>query len=163
MNLFHKGMIPLAICLLTFGCAGNFAGKSSVSDETKLFDTDVAFSQASEVNGDAEAFNMYLADAAIQLPAGSHPIIGREAIYEGMKDSGDITLTWSPVKAEVSRSGDMGYTWGNYRVSSHGIDGEAKVGYGKYLNVWAKQSNGEWKVLIDMGNPSPPPMDTPPE
>jgi ketosteroid isomerase-like protein len=163
MNLFHNGMIMLAICLLAFGCAGNFADKAIIADESKLFDTDVAFSLASEANGAAEAFNMYLADTAIQLPAGSHPIIGRDAIYQEMKDSGDVILTWTPVKAEISRSGDLGYTWGNYKVSARGSDGEAKIGYGKYLNVWAKQSNGEWKVLIDMGNSSPPPEDTPPE
>jgi ketosteroid isomerase-like protein len=157
MKKIATAIIPLTICLIALGCSGKYAGKSSTTAEKILFDTDVAFSRASEEKGPAEAFDMYLADEAIQLPASEEPIIGRQTIYESMKKAEGATLTWKPVKAEVSKSGDMGYTWGTYNVSYLGADGDIKTGYGKYLNVWKKQSNGEWKVLIDMGNSSPPP------
>lgn len=163
MKTFGTDGFPLAVWLMVVVCVSNFACYSSSADEEKLLETDVAFSQASATNGPAEAFNMFLDDNAIQLPANSHPIIGREAIFEGMKEDEGVALTWTPVKAEVSKSGDLGYTWGNYKVSRRGTDGIAKFGYGKYLNVWKKQPNGEWKVLIDMGNSSPPPENRPPE
>jgi ketosteroid isomerase-like protein len=31
------------------------------------------------------------------------------------------------------------------------------AGYGKYTSIWKKQEDGQWKVLVDMGNDSPDP------
>ena len=123
-----------------------------------LLQTDVAFSKRSVEAGAAEAFHSYLASDAIQLSAQSDPIEGLESIYAKMKESGDgYTLTWEPKKSEVSRSGDIGYTWGIYTLTGSDKQGEMKHSYGKYLNVWRKQADGSWKVIIDIGNQSPAP------
>jgi ketosteroid isomerase-like protein len=161
MKKIVTAIIPPVICLIAFGCSGKYTGRTDATEEQKLFDTDVAFSRASEKNGPAEAFNMYLADDAIQLPANSAPITGRQAIYDSMKEAEGISLTWTPVKAEVAKSGDLGYTWGRYNVSRRSAEGNVTIGHGKYLNVWKKRPGGDWKVLIDMGNSSPPPDDDP--
>jgi len=127
-------------------------------EQLKLLQTDVEFSKKSVEVGAADAFHMYLADDAIQLPAQADPIMGRESIYSRMKaSSGKYILEWEPKKAEVSKSGDLGYTWGTYTVTSEDEHGEKKTSYGKYLNVWKKQNDGSWKVLIDIGNQSPEP------
>ncbi|MFH1756192.1 MAG: nuclear transport factor 2 family protein [Candidatus Latescibacterota bacterium] len=161
MEWIKISMIALGMLIVSFGCAGNSSNKSNEAEEDVLFATDVAFAQASSDRGPAEAFNMYLANEAVQLPAGSIPIMGREAIYQSMKQGGDAALAWAPVKAEVAKSGDLGYTWGTYQSSYRGPDGSMRTSHGKYLNVWKKHSTGEWKVLIDMGNSSPAPSDTP--
>lgn len=31
------------------------------------------------------------------------------------------------------------------------------VSHGKYLNIWEKDADGNWKVAVDMGNSSPAP------
>lgn len=134
---------------------------NSVDQEAEakvLLAADIAFAQASLDNGAAQAFKQFLADEAIQLPAGANPISGRDAIYTGMLDAPeDAELAWQPQKAQVAICGDMGWTWGNYQYSYDTSTGERTVGHGKYLNVWRKDAERGWVVLVDMGNASPAP------
>ena len=144
----------LFILILMAGCAS----KMDSEKETKaLLNTDRQFAKVSVEKGAAEAFRMYLTEHALQLPAGSNPIYGRESIYQGMLDMPEgAVLEWEPQDGEVAQSGELGWTWGNYIFSYKDSKGETKKSYGKYLNVWKKQ-DGKWRVLIDMGNNSPEP------
>jgi len=126
------------------------------AEQKKLLDADFEFSRTSVKKGAAAAFYLYLTDNAIQLPEGSLPIYGKKAIYDTMLH-GNYTLFWTPVKAEVARSGELGWTWGKYIVQVTQEDGSETTGYGKYLNIWRKQADGSWKVAVDMGNKSPSP------
>jgi ketosteroid isomerase-like protein len=127
-------------------------------ENAQLLQTDIEFSKKSVEVGAAEAFKLYLADSAIELPAGGEPVMGGDSIYSEMK-GGHYVLQWEPRKAEVSTSGDLGYTWGTYTLTTEDKAGQKKTSYGKYLDVWKKQSDGSWKVLIDIGNQSPAPVD----
>jgi len=129
------------------------------AEKENLLQTDIAFSETSFAKGSREAFHEFLDEEALMLPAGSQPIFGRENIYEVMSGGTNSVLTWEPVMAEVSKSGDLGYTWGRYKSLREGSDTTIKAEYGKYLNVWKKQNDGTWKVLVDMGNSNPMPKD----
>jgi ketosteroid isomerase-like protein len=122
-----------------------------------LLDTDIDFSRVSVEKGAAEAFFEFLAPDAISLPVGEFPIRGRDAIKIHLAAGPQGILAWTPVEAEVARSGDLGYTWGNYEFRSEGPDGKRQITYGKYISIWKKQTDGSWKVMLDGGNPSPPP------
>ena len=124
--------------------------------KAELLDADRAFAQASIDYGYAEAFRRYLAEDAIQFPEGGEPVYGRDTIYEKMRPTKGVILNWEPQQAIVSACGDMGYTWGNYKATSTNEDGEQNFSYGKYVNVWRKES-GDWKVIADIGNSSPAP------
>ncbi len=136
--------------------------KSSIDVEAenkKLLETDKKFSQTSIEKGSAEAFNLFLTEDALELPAGNIPIVGRTNIYDSMKvGQHEYQLSWVPQKAEVSMSGDLGYTWGKYIVKFNDQNGNEITSLGKYLNIWKKQPNGEWKVAVDMGNKDPKPV-----
>ncbi len=136
-------------------CSGDV--KNTEQDRLKLLETDIEFSETSRVRGAAEAFKLYLTEDALQLPHNAEPIFGRKKIYEIMLQGPKVALTWQPQQAEISASGDMGYTWGNYQAKWKDEDGQEQTGHGKYLNVWKKQAGGNWKVIVDMGNHSPPP------
>ena len=128
------------------------------AEKEKLLQTDIEFAQFSVNNGAAEAFNEYLTEDALQLPAGNNPVQGVNNIYNGMKDNqANYTLDWSPKYAEVANSVDMGYTLGTYSLAYKDENGEEQKSYGKYLNIWKKQSDGKWKVAVDIGNDSPDP------
>ena len=70
----------------------------------------------------------------------------------GFLDDKSNHLTWSAVGADIASSGDLGYTWGNYEFVSKDKDGNQHVERGKYTTVWKKQTDGSWKVALDMGN-----------
>ena len=116
----------------------------------ELLQADQAFAQASLDHGAAEAFRGYLTSDALSLPHAQLPVTGREAITESMQ--GDYTLAWEPQHAEVAHSGELGWTWGTYSVVLPGGEISSR---GKYLNIWRKLKNGQWRVAVDMGNLNP--------
>ena len=120
-------------------------------DESEvLLNADKEFAKLSLDKGAAIAFKEYLAEDAKQFPAGSLPVIGNENIFNGMKDYNEShVLEWEPQEAEVSVSGDMGYSWGFYK--SYSKSEPEKIKEGKYVNVW-KKIDGKWKVIVDIGN-----------
>jgi ketosteroid isomerase-like protein len=75
----------------------------------------------------------------------------------GFLDDKNNQLIWTPVGADISGSGDLGYTYGSYEFHSKDKDGKPSVEYGKYTSIWKLQKDGSWKVVLDMGNASPAP------
>jgi ketosteroid isomerase-like protein len=155
MNLKRPTIFLFLVCFLTLTQA--CSNKIDMDKELdNLLQTDMEFSEFSIENGAAEAFRMYLMEKAVQLPSGQNPILGRDKIYEDMLKTGsDYTLSWEPQDGEVSSSRDMGYTWGIYTLSFQSDSGENQSQKGKYLNVWRKDNQGNWRVIIDMGNQTP--------
>ncbi len=47
--------------------------------------------------------------------------------------------------------------YGNYVYTAKNKEGKLVANYGKYTSIWKKQKDGEWKVVVDMGNSSPDP------
>jgi ketosteroid isomerase-like protein len=73
----------------------------------------------------------------------------------GCLDDKNNSLTWKPIGADVSSSGDLGYTYGTYEFRSKDASGKPSVSHGKYTSIWKRQKDGSWKVVLDMGNASP--------
>ncbi len=130
------------------------------TEKSRLLDTDKQFAQMSLDKGAAEAFNYFLSEDAMGMSHDQHPVIGREQIYSEMKvGQEDYKLDWEPQRAEVAASLDMGWTWGKYVLSFEDDQGVEQKRWGKYLNIWSRQADGQWKVAVDMGNSSPAPVE----
>jgi ketosteroid isomerase-like protein len=59
--------------------------------------------------------------------------------------------------AEVSRSGDLGYTWGTFTIAprtviagGRGQSQTVNIRAGFYVRVWVRDRNGQWKVALDV-------------
>jgi ketosteroid isomerase-like protein len=107
----------------------------------------------------SQGYMSYYADNAVEVPNGGGLIQGKIEIAKGMGflDDKNNRLIWTPVGADVSASGDLGYTYGTYEFRSIDKDGKPSVEYGKYTSIWKLQKDGSWKVVLDMGNASPAP------
>lgn len=115
----------------------------------QLLEKDREFCRTAGEIGIAEAFYNYLAENATVLTKGTEkPYQGREAVYNAYRALDKCTLVWEPQDGDVSAAGDFGYTWGTAVFTSEKGD----VYKNKYLSVWKKQADGEWKVVADMGN-----------
>ena len=154
----------LVVCLLAAAAAVGCEDRENTEVKAaavSLLQADREFAAASLEHGAADAFRMYLDDDATMFSGGRNPVRGRESIYEIMKaGDGAYVLEWTPIEAEVARSGELGWTWGEFVVKARGEDGTESLSWGKYVNVWKKNAAGEWKVVADIGNESPPPGDT---
>jgi ketosteroid isomerase-like protein len=122
---------------------------------TSLLERDLDFANTVAQSGLAEAYRLYLAEDAVQLPDGDWPVRGRKTIYQQIQDAtqdSDFSLSWKPVAVEVSVSGDLGYTWGTYWLEAQDETGEPLVIEGNYLNVWRKSADDVWEVVVDISN-----------
>jgi ketosteroid isomerase-like protein len=153
-------MKKLSLVLVVFVAAAVFGWKARVSaepaekpsaDTIKQFEAE--FLKASVEKGSAGYLSFY-ADDAVELPNGADAIVGKANIAKtmGFLDDKNNHLTWSPVSAGISASGDLGYTWGTYEFRSKQKDANEFVEHGKYMTLWKKQPDGSWKVAVDMGN-----------
>lgn len=108
----------------------------------------------------SRGYMSYYAEDAVEVPNGAALISGKVNIAKGMGFLDDPTnrLTWTPVAGDISSSGDLGYTFGNYEFRSKDKNGTPHVQYGKYTSIWRLQKDGSWKVALDMGNASPSPQ-----
>lgn len=69
----------------------------------------------------------------------------------------DLKISWHVDRADVARSGDLGYTSGAYEMTFKDATGKPLSDKGKYVTVWKKQKDGTWKVLLDIFNTDLPP------
>ncbi len=146
--------------LLLFLLVG-LASCSSSEDRQKearkeILSTDRAFSAMSADKGMQEAFLFYAASDMVKLQDGRLPVIGKEEFrntFTGVADT-MFRLTWEPVKAEISKSCDLGYTFGNYELYDFA---RGEIRYGNYFTVWRKEKDGTWRWVLDGGNSTPRP------
>lgn len=115
-----------------------------------LLKTDLAFSEMSEQKGRNAAFIAYADSNATFLRPNHMPITGKDtiaALLQNHPDTG-IVLTWVPIRADVAKSGDIGYTYGTYNVEVKGIGAEE----GTYCTIWKRDKEHGWKFILDTGN-----------
>jgi ketosteroid isomerase-like protein len=165
-KIFYLMMIPALISAVSCGGkkdqdkkTGTVAPKDSnlvnvEKEKRALMLTDSLFSAFSAKNGSSEAFINYIADDGILLRPNHRPIVGKDSVTQLMnkKKKKNITMTWTPMYAEVARSGDMGFTYGIYTASVPGLLGKPQIEKGTYVSIWEKDSSGHWKLALDSGN-----------
>ena len=76
------------------------------------------------------------------------PVVGRVTLNEWANTQG-TKFRGEPLGADVSRSGDLGYAYGNYER----IGDTPEAGY--YARVWKKDAKGDWRIVMDTVSPVP--------
>jgi ketosteroid isomerase-like protein len=120
------------------------------AEQTALLNLDADFSKAAVAQGLTSAYLSYIADDVRLYREGAFPAVGREAARLALAEKQGV-MNWQPTKADVSRSGDLGYTYGLYDFK-----GGNAAENGNYLRIWRRQANGKWKVVLDLLNPIEP-------
>jgi ketosteroid isomerase-like protein len=87
-------------------------------------------------------------DARIHRP-GVMPVAGKDALRDWLARQ-TMTLSGEPIKADVSRSGDLGYVYGSYEL------GGAQPQKGYFARVWKRDTKGQWRIVMDIVRPLPP-------
>jgi len=115
---------------------GAYAQKSDGSAKS-LVKAENEFAETLAKKGTKSAYGDFAAsDGLVFRP---NPVNAKE-YYRAQPESKDVS--WTPVYAKVSRSGDWGFTTGPFTV---GTDA-----YGQYFSVW-KAEDGKWKLALDLG------------
>ena len=120
-----------------------------------LFDLEARFARDVAARGGVAFADWFAADA-VALGNGAAPKIGKVAIAKSATWSPkDYQLTWTPTDAMMGPSGDMGYTWGHYEGHSKDANGNPVTTSGRYITMWRKEPDGNWKVVLDAGSNEP--------
>jgi len=158
-----KTLLPvLVLALLAATIAFPYAHTTASAPPKATADTlkqlEGEFMKAAAEKG-SQGYMAYYAEDSVELPNGAAIIPGKANIAKGMGflDDQNNHLSWTPVGADISASGDLGYTYGNFEFHSKDKDGKPTVEYGKYTSIWKLQKDGTWKVVLDMGNSIAPP------
>ena len=119
-----------------------------------LIDAELAFAQTSKTKNTRDAFLQYLSDETVMFED-AKITVGKKT-WQGRKPDSSL-LIWEPVFADISASGDFGYTTGPFEYYASRKNGE-KGFYGSYITMWKKDSASQWKMALDIGvSPQPKP------
>lgn len=122
--------------------------KERIEALNQIQQVDIDFSNRSKEVGMKKAFLEYMQEETVLLRPNRMPIIGAAAVdfLSSINDS-TFTLTWAPKGANVSKTADMGYTYGIYTLTMNDTAYQ-----GTYVTIWQKQADGAWKFVLDTGN-----------
>lgn len=128
----------------------NFQNQSSkISSSEEVMNADVSFSDMSRQIGMKKAFLQYIDNEGTLLRPGHLPIVGADAIdFISLLSDTAYTLSWTPMHADIAKSGDLGYTYGTYQLKL-----KDTIIKGTYVNIWKKENEGEWKFVLNSNNP----------
>jgi len=110
-----------------------------------LVNAERSFAQISKEKSTKEAFITYMSDSGFIFQSGPVP---DKKFWQDAEQGTDL-LTWEPVFADISSSGDLGYTTGPWKFRTKRNDPDP-AGTGYYVSVWKKEKDG-WKVALDIG------------
>ena len=147
--------LPLLLCACSGGGAANEDGVRAL----KQRDADLNHAVSAH---DVVKIGEFYANDAMLMPTAEPIVRGRASIVKewthtlaipGFENSNTLE------GARIAASGDMAYTYGSYRTKLMGEDGKMTVEPGKWITIWTKGRDGQWKVAMDTYNTDIPPPD----
>ncbi len=146
-------LVTVAIgSVLVLGCQARATDVEKA--RSALLEADIAFAEATAERG-ADGWVSYFAEEGVMFRPGG-AVVGRDSIRAMVTAwfaNDAFALTWEPTHADVSRGGDLGFTYGRYRSMGKDREGNEVAGTGSYVTIWRKQEDGKWMVALDIGNP----------
>jgi ketosteroid isomerase-like protein len=122
--------------------------------EEFLRDLDAQWAKAAAAK-DVEQTIAFYSDDAIVLPPNATTAATKGAVRNVWKDmlaTPGLVITWQATRVQLANSGDMGWVSGTYELTMNDANGKPINDRGKYLEVWEKQTDGNWKCRADMWN-----------
>jgi ketosteroid isomerase-like protein len=122
-------------------------------EKQKLLQVDIDFSNYSKLYGVNKAILKYVADDGVLLRTNHYPIVGIDKVKEFFQSPDtSFVLTWLPSFVDIAVSGELGYTYGLYKLQVIDENGQAVIYEGTYVSIWKKDKEGNWKFVLDTGN-----------
>jgi ketosteroid isomerase-like protein len=119
----------------------------------EILKTDREFSEYSRENSIVKAFLAFADERSVLIRDSGLPLVGKGALEEHMKKKSteSLVMTWEPIYAEASVAGDLGYSYGTFKICLREKP-EETVSNGCYVSIWKRQKNGTWKWILDAGS-----------
>lgn len=126
----------------------------STSALNSLLNAELSFAQSSVTHGRNAAFVENFAEESIVFT--SEWITNGKQFCRERKES-PVVLKWEPEYMDISLSRDFGISTGPWEMQDY-RPGTDPISTGYFITVWKKQPYGVWKVILDAGSQTPPPI-----
>jgi len=122
--------------------------------QAALVATERAFAKLSVERGVRASFITYFADDGIGF--NPHPFKVKEVFSNRPAPTArsPIVLNWAPIFGGIAQAGDLGWNTGP-TVAEDSSPEKRPTEHGMFFSVWKKQSDGNWRVVLDLGNSTP--------
>ncbi len=137
----------ILICILT-SCTNSSEKDNSEQWKQEIIQAEEDFAAMVKSDGIHDAFVAFADDNAT-LIRGNRLIKGKAAIDSLYKDRGTKNLSWKADFVEVSHSGDLGFTYGEYAFTQTDSLGNEVTDIGIFHTTWKRQTDGSWKYIVD--------------
>jgi len=112
-----------------------------------LHDRDLELLQDAATHGFMRAFGLFASRNVRLYRVGHLPYLGVGASVVALASVKGHT-SCAITGGDVSQSGDLGYTYGTYKIT----DASQVTEQGSYVRIWKKEG-GEWRIVLDVANP----------
>ena len=148
--LRRLSVLPLSTVLLAVGCAPPPVDREA--ELAALRQAATAYHEAATAKDAARVVALY-DEGAVMVPPNADMVEGPQEVrgYRfGFITTPGVELRFEIVHAEVSASGDMGWTLAIVEITIHRPDGPPGSDRVRDFHVWKKQADGSWKVAVDI-------------
>jgi uncharacterized protein (TIGR02246 family) len=143
----------LALVLFASGCGQQAPKDTRAANESAIRDLDAQWSKTAATKDVDATVSFYSDDASLLAP--NAPIASDKQSIRAAWASllgPDTSLNWQASKVDVARSGDLAYVVGVYQMTTKGPEGKPTTDHGKFVEVWKRQTDGNWKTVADIFN-----------
>ncbi|MBX2877860.1 MAG: nuclear transport factor 2 family protein [Saprospiraceae bacterium] len=140
----------LLLIFVLVACQGPPSSEQMEGWKAEIVAVEKAFNDMAQEEGLIKAFEYYAAEDGV-IRRSKKVLKGKQAIREWYEKDvrPNETLTWTPAFVDVSQSGDMAYTYGDFVFTYPDTSGAMKQNKGIFHTVWKRQGNGEWRFVWD--------------
>ena len=132
------------------GCA-NASGDDEITKwKAEIMAVEKDFNDMAQKEGLVKAFEFFAAEDGV-IRRKKKLIKGKSAIAQWYEQDvrPNESLTWKPTFVDVSLSGDMAYTYGEFAFTYPDSLGNMKTNTGIFHTVWRRQKDGTWRFVWD--------------
>ena len=147
-----RALLTIAVTTAAFVLPA-FAQTAALNE---MVQTEQRFAARALVVGWKQAFLEYFADSAVAFN-GNTTEPAKEQFRRQPDPPKDRKLMWEPRYGDIAASGDLGWLTGPVRRIVPGQN-NGQPYHSLYASVWKRQADGSFKVVMDMGVPTPAPV-----
>jgi uncharacterized protein (TIGR02246 family) len=128
----------------------NVAREFSAADRAAIESASERWVAAARTGNWDEVASLY-SDDAVLMPPNAETQQGRAAVRDNLASFPPLqSINFDRV--HIDGSGDLAYVHGRYTMTFTTPDGQTMEDRGKYIEIWERQQDGQWRITRDIFN-----------
>ena len=149
----HGWMLAALALAVTNGCAQDSPQdlETAIADLREAADAYHAAANAK----DRDAVVAFYANDAVMIPPDAEQVEGIDGVRNyrfGFIENPSVQTQFETIRVDVSSGGDVGWTLAIVEVTLTDADGQPAGDRIRDFHVWKRQTDGSWKIVVDMWN-----------